>query len=163
MLSILKDRRLIIIGIAIITIVGLALLLIPKGDDNKPKVSKVPQGETVVPTNTPAPGASSLSGGSVQSAITPPTTEQLSDTIQSSKDYLTGPNGQPTFGIISVKNPLPGWYVVTVRVQNAGEPGKVILQQTDNPNNPLTVVSGPATSFPPEYVSIPDAVRSALK
>jgi hypothetical protein len=52
--------------------------------------------------------------------------------------------------------------VAFVKVDGAGETGKVILRQDDPPNGPLTVVAGPGTAFPPEYVSLPGAVRKAL-
>lgn len=170
-----NKRRLIAITsiIVVIAVVGWIVFSIisAKKGENSPIKSFVPMGHTVVPSTQPKTSASGsgssnpssvnnpLSLGSTQSA---PTITQLASTVQASVSFLTDSNGNSNFGIVSTKEPIPGWFIVKIRISGAGEINTVVLQQTGNPNNPLTVVAGPGTSFPPEYVSLPDAVRKAL-
>ena len=90
-----------------------------------------------------------------------PPQREIEQVIQQNAPYLSDANGQPKFHTTKVVEPLAGWYVVTIQM-GGGEPNKVVLRQTGGPDSPLTFVVGPGTSFPPEYVTLPDAVRSAL-
>lgn len=177
-----SKKRIIIIGAAIVMIMlVIAIVIMVNQPSNAPVVSKVPEGETVNPSDNGSTsnsgnnngnanggnngssssntgnGSSSNGGGSQAT----PTNAQLSEVIQQSASYLTNSNGQATFGITKVVSPLAGWYVASIDIAGGGQPMKVILLQTNNPNNPLTVVAGPGTAFPPDVVTLPDAVRRA--
>jgi hypothetical protein len=91
-----------------------------------------------------------------------PSNDQVLQAVQQSQPAYFDSSGRSKIHIVKVVEPQPGWYVASVKVDGAGETGKVILRQQDPPNGPLTVVAGPGTSFPPQYVSVPDAVRKAL-
>lgn len=166
----MNRKKLIIIGVAIFILVAsiAAYFLLQKqvSDNNQPTKSFVKQGETVNPNDSNGQPSGlgtqpSTSDGSDLSNAAPPTTQDYYDVILKANPYLADTNGQPSFGITKVVNPLPGWFVVTLK-KSGIEPAKVILQQTNNPANPLTIVAGPGTSFPPQDVSLPDAVRRAL-
>lgn len=169
----MNRKRFIIIAIVIVILLGVAVyFLLPKHSNetkntggNKPTKTFVPQGETITPEKSSgqAPGSNILNGsGTTQNTpITPPKTQQFYEAIVQSDGVAPDSDGKVRFGITSVKQPLPGWFIVTI-VKTGVEPNKVIFQQTNNPDNPLTIVAGPGTSFPPEFVSLPDAVRKAL-
>lgn len=167
------DRKRLIIIIATVLLLGLiatVIVLVNMEDSNEPVKTTVPQGEVVQPNNgnqngtgngSEQPGSTDGDGSdSSQSGSKPVTNAELSVTVQKSASYLSKSNGQPAFSIVKVAKPLPGWYVITIVVN--GQRGKVILKQTNDPNNPLTVVAGPGTYFPPEDFSFPDEVRKAL-
>lgn len=172
----LSRRNRILIALAVIVvIIGIVIFaLLPNKDsrgDTSVTTTHVPQGDTVTPnSNGPLNGQ----GGSNQNGqpgsgdntsqgdtSTTPTNEQFSELILKTDGIAPGPDGQVHFGITGIKNPIPGWYIVTISVAGTG-PSKVIFQQTGVAGYPLTVVAGPGTSFPPEVIHIPDAVRSAL-
>ena len=177
-----SKKRLVIIGVALVAIVLVIIaIVLANQQNNAPVESKVPEGETVNPTDASSGGSGSNSGdggttnnsnggtssnnnggtsSSNNSATTAPTTAELSEVIQRSASYLTDSAGQPTFGIVKTISPLAGWYVVSITIPQS-QPMKVILLQTNDPNNPLTVVAGPGTSFPADVVSLPEAVRKA--
>jgi hypothetical protein len=129
---------------------------------NQPQESVVKQGETVNPTEKGDANNPAKAGGGA--TPTPaPTTEELTGTIQKSAPYLTdSSNGAPTFGIVKTEKPLDGWFIETILVKGSPQRYKIILKQTTNPNNPLTVVIGPGTYFPRQDVSLPEEVWKAL-
>ncbi|HUO61890.1 MAG TPA: hypothetical protein VMT96_00355 [Candidatus Bathyarchaeia archaeon] len=157
------NRKALIILAIIAVVIGFGIYLLAGNHQTKqgePDRSHVNQGETVNPKSgqgtvpqlpVTAPGP----------AATPPT-EEIINTAVKAKPYLQDANGHLTFGIVKITEPLPGWYVAKVRVQGAGELGDIILRETGVQSSPLTLVAGPATSFPPEYISLPDAIRKAL-
>ncbi len=177
-----SKKRLIIIGAALVAIVLIIIaIVLANQPSNAPVESKVPEGETVNPSDASTGGSGSSSGnGGVSNnnngesssnnnggtssngstATAAPTTAELSEVIQRSASYLTDAAGQPTFGIVKTISPLAGWYVVSITIPQS-QPMKVILLQTNDPNNPLTVVAGPGTSFPADVVSLPETVRKA--
>ncbi|MDB5183741.1 MAG: hypothetical protein JWO07_422 [Candidatus Saccharibacteria bacterium] len=162
-------KRLIIIGaigIAIlVAIIGYFLLQKTAGQKfDTPTKSVVKQGETVVPNSSAGAQSTTNSGANSSQATVaqaPPTTQDYYNAILQTNGVAADADGQVRFGITDIKEPLPGWFVVTV-TKTGTEPNKVIFQQTGNANSPLTVVAGPGTDFPPQYISLPDAVRKAL-
>lgn len=91
-----------------------------------------------------------------------PSDEQILRAVQQSQPTYFDSDGHSKLHIVKVVQPQPGWYVAAVKVDEAGETGKIILRQQDPPSGPLSLVAGPGTAFPPEHVSLPDAVRKAL-
>ena len=179
---IFSKKRLIIIGVALVVVIlAIVAIALANQPNNIPVESKVPEGETVNPSDMNSGGGSSSSGNNGSSSngnggsssnngngtssnggstAAKPTTAELSEVIQRSASYLTDAAGQPTFGIVKTASPLAGWYVVSISIPQ-GQPMKVILLQTNDPNNPLTVVAGPGTAFPADVVSLPEVVRKA--
>ncbi|USN96571.1 MAG: hypothetical protein H6797_05950 [Candidatus Nomurabacteria bacterium] len=155
----MKKRIIIVAVVLILGAMGIYFFILhnkQSSEENTPTKTTVPIGETVTPNKTPD-GTPTKTPAS----IPPPTTQQLYDVITQNDAVPIKENGQPDFGITNVKQPLSGWFIVTIR-KNGLEPAKVILKQTGNSSSPLTVVAGPGTSFPPSDVSLPDAVRRAL-
>jgi|GEM_PF-4657156 len=154
-LIIINRRKVIIVLIAFLIIIGIVAILMPKekGGGVSITTTHIPKGAVVTPSSSSASQATT-------SAI--PTNQQFHDLIVNSNSITPDSNGQLYFGIINVKNPLPGWYVVTISVTGGVDTSKVIFRQTGITGNPLTIVAGPGTDFPPEYISLPDAVRNAL-
>lgn len=159
----MKKRALIIFAIVVIVVAAGAYYFVLQQNrqdtpNGTPTKTTVPLGETVVPNKKPD---NSTQKTPTPTPLPPPTTQQLYNIIIQNDAVPMKANGQPDFGITNVKQPLPGWFVVTIQ-KNGLEPAKIILKQTGNSSSPLTVVAGPGTSFPKNDVSIPDAVRRAL-
>ncbi|MFZ0831643.1 MAG: hypothetical protein WAM92_00895 [Mycobacterium sp.] len=92
-----------------------------------------------------------------------PSDQQIEQALRPGNAFLFADDGRARFHVTKVIEAQPGWYVVTIELDDVEtEPGKVILRQYTSPDGPLTVVAGPGTSFPPDSVSLPDAVREAL-
>lgn len=93
-----------------------------------------------------------------------PSEQQIQQALKPGHAYLFTSDGRPRFHVTKVIEAQPGWYVATIKLEDVQtEPGKVILRQANPPDGPLTVFAGPGTSFPPEYISLPNAVRKALQ
>lgn len=168
----LSGKWLLIIPVVIIVILALILtpVIMKAIESTQPPKTGVNPSETVTVDNRgvevePQPTDSSSPSASPSTKPTPlpsPTTADFINSVQKSARYLSDSNNQPKFGILRVQEPLDGWYVVTIRVTGAGQTGKVILRQTANPDNPLTVVAGPGTAFPRDQVYLPEKVRDIL-
>lgn len=151
---------------AVILAIGIAVAL-PRRPP-APMKTKVEPGQTItkdqISQNSQQTGSHASSqnpdhdGGSAQSM---PTNQQFYDAIARTGRIASDTQEPTQFGIADAKQPLPGWFVVTITNSDVGR-AFVIFRQTDDPNNPLTIVAGPGTSFSPEYVSLPDAVRKVL-
>lgn len=169
----MNKKRIIIITIIIASVCAVVYFLFVKqsnqevGIDSRPTKTVVPLGETVTPSKNSNSsqgsnnGSTSQNSNNAQNTTTPPTTQQFYTTIAQSGGIAPDADGQIRFGVTGVKQPLPGWFIVTIQ-KGSSEPNKVILQQTGNSSSPLHIVAGPGTSFPTTSVNIPDAVRKAL-
>jgi len=163
-----SNRRKLILVALVVGVVSVALIIIflPKNNaDNTVTKTQVPQGTVVTPNNSSSNGQgtsnNSNQGNQSGGNTTTPTNQQFYDLITQTNSIAPGSDGQVHFGITGVKNPLPGWYIVTISVAGT-ESNKVIFQETGVANSPLTIVAGPGTDFPPEIIHIPDVVRNAL-
>lgn len=163
-------RKFILIAIIVVVIIISAVIFIflPRSNrDDTVTKTQVPHGDVTTPnssssdTNSSNHSQDGQSGSSQNSSSTPPTNQQFYDLILQTNGIAPDTSGQINFGITGVKNPLPGWYIVTISVAGT-QPSKVIFQETGIADTPLTIVAGPGTDFPPAVIHIPDAVRSAL-
>ncbi len=165
-------KRVVLIAVAFIIaiVVGIVMIFLPK-DNNEPTKTTVEPGETITEqqieernqnnnSNSGGTGSSGSGQGTGSTAQPKPTKDEFYDIIVKSGSVAPNSKGQVSFGILRVQNPTPGWYIVTIRSGNL-EPAKVIFHQTNDPNNPLTIVAGPGTYFP-DSLPIPSAVRRAL-
>jgi cytoskeletal protein RodZ len=165
-------KRIILIAtailIVILTIISI-VILINRKDSNTPTTTKVEPGQTITQQQIEQDnldGSSSQSNSGTTSpspSATPqatPTSDDFYNVIAKSNSVATDGNGQASFGITNTQNPIPGWYIVTIK-SGSLEPAKVILHQTNDSTNPLAIIAGPGTYFP-DSIALPDAVRKAL-
>lgn len=152
-------RRVIIIALILITIIGAVFLLVPK-NDNTPVKTQVQPGETITSEQVDQVNQNNANTQPSTNPQAAPTQDNFYSLITQSKGVAADANGHVSFGILKTQNPLPGWYIVTIKSGNL-EPAKVIFHQTNDANNPLAIVAGPGTYFP-DSISLPDAVRKAL-
>lgn len=88
--------------------------------------------------------------------------EDIQTVIAKENPNLVDTSGQPNFTILKVIRPQEGWYIATVQPNDkSAENAKVIFKDAGGENG-LTIVAGPGTYFPPEFVKLPPAVRKAL-
>jgi len=157
--------------IAIVIVVVAILIMIPHGkkstqtgnSSDNPTVSKVEPGQTITKDQIERENLNNKDSSSGTTGTTPqkaPTKDEFYNQILQSNGVAAGANGRVSFGIIKVRSPMTGWYIVTIKSGNL-EPANVIFQQTNDKNNPLTIVAGPGTYFP-DSIALPDAVRKAL-
>jgi hypothetical protein len=99
---------------------------------------------------------------SASCAANVPSGAQILHAVQQKSPGYFDSRGYSKIHIINVTEPQRDWFIASIHVDGAGETGKIILHQDNPPNGPLTVVAVPGTSFPLEYVSLPDAVRKGL-
>ena len=152
-----SNRKLAIIGLlAVIVIIVIAVIIFMPKNNSEPTVSKIQPGETITSDQIKQENQNKNSVSN-PSQPAPSSTDFYNQIAQSNK---VAPG--ISFGVVNTVSPLPGWYVVTIKANGVGN-AKVIFQQTSNPNNPLTIIAGPGTNFPPDTISLPDAVRKALK
>lgn len=152
-------RRVIIIALVLITIIGAVFLLVPK-NDNTPVKTQVQPGETITSEQVDQVNQNNTNTQPSTNPQAAPTQDNFYSLITQSKGVAPDASGHVSFGILKTQNPLTGWYIVTIKSGNL-EPAKVIFHQTNDPNNPLAIVAGPGTYFP-DSISLPTAVRKAL-
>ena len=88
--------------------------------------------------------------------------DDMTTVITKANPTLIDSSGQANFTILRVIRPQEGWYVATVQPNDkSAENAKVIFKDAGGENG-LTIIAGPGTYFPPEYVKLPTAVRKAL-
>ena len=163
----INRKKLILIalaGIVLVIAIIAAIVGLSSHKSNAPTKSTVQPGQTITQQQIEQ-GAVDNNGtqaGSGTATSTPSTTPPPAPTTTDFYNLITNANTAPSsFGIIKTQNPLVGWYVVTIKSGNL-EPAQVIFKQTNDPNNPLTIVAGPGTYFPPDTISLPDAVRKVV-
>ncbi len=169
-------KRILLITLSIVVVLVVIIVTIVVLNNNKksnePTKTKVETGETISAeeikrrkqnqnnNSNSEPGTTNSnqnSGGATKAA---PTQDNFYDLIVQSNSVAPDSSGQVSFGILNTQNPMAGWYIVTIRSGNL-EPAKVVFHQTNDPNNPLTIVAGPGTYFP-DSIPLPSAVRQAL-
>jgi hypothetical protein len=76
----------------------------------------------------------------------------LSATARALPDYSE--NGKPTFEIVSYKNPIPRWYVVTIKMigDTTNNYAKVLLYDSTETKD-LSLMLGPGTAFNQEELA----------
>lgn len=158
----LFSRKNILIVLVLVTIMVAVVVVFAikrAADNTSPVETKVVPGKTISSAQIDQQDKQTDTTTAVQQPA--PSNDTFYNAIVQSGGIAPDSQGHVSFGIVSTKNPQPGWYIVTIRSGNLS-PAEVIFKQTNDPNNPLTIVAGPGTSFPPEYVSLPDEVRKAL-
>ena len=165
-----RFKKISVIAIAVVAVIRIAIAVVDIASPHPTPATttKVEPGQTItkaqIEQNNQQPGNNSgpqSTGSDSNGAHSEPTTAQFYDAIARANRIAPDAQGHTQFGISETRQPLPGWFVVTITNSDVGR-AYVIFRQTDDPNNPLTIAAGPGTSFPPEYVSLPDAVRKVL-
>ncbi len=102
-------------------------------------------------------------GGAASCSSARPSDAAVLEALKPKNPDLFRSDGQPRFRITKRVEAQPGWYVVWIKLLDVEtETNEVVLREHDPPDGHLNLVVGPGTSFPPEYVSLPPAVRKVL-
>jgi len=148
-----KTRTIIIVGciVTFLVIPAVTALILSR-------LYQKPQDQTQQAKTNPTQNSPTLpkrSNDELTSAITNKNPDLVSD-------------GKPTFTLVNASNPLPGWYVVTIRDLSdvdGTNPAKLLIQDTGNNETGLNVLLGPGTAFPAEVtdpLGIPGPVVKEL-
>lgn len=144
----------IIAGLVVLGLVVVASTFLTKEGEDKGS-GEIPTQEMTnsqTPDNTNTPSS--------QEVPVEVANKKISDTIIKKTPALALKDGTPTFTIIKYKEPLPGWYIATIRNNNtATEDARVILRGSMTGN--LTIFAGPGTYFD-NINDLPIEVKEAI-
>lgn len=166
MISVKNKIIAIIIAVTIVVFAIIGLVIINKGRDTTPIKTQLNTNNGLITAEQinesdlynkeTSPENSRPSSNTTNNQPGPPSTSQVTTMIESS-----GAMKGNSYGIVSTKNPLPGWWVITIKSNQTGS-STVILKETGNPSSPYAIFAGPGTYFPPETIKLPQEVRDSL-
>lgn len=149
----LKNKIIIIlIGLSLLGVTGL-LIYTALGQSKEPTSGEITVHERSDPEKS---NLDTLENDAIAPEVA---NKKISDAIIKKTPALAS-NGIPNFTIIKYKEPLPGWYIATVRNNSTTtEDARVILKGSISGN--LTVFAGPGTYFD-NVNNLPIEVKEAI-
>jgi hypothetical protein len=153
----LSHRRPFIIGVVgIVLVVAVTVYILHSRAGVGVTESYIQQGKTVI-----ASASNQTSQPSPQ--VSTPSTQQFYDMLVKSNTLIDESGEQAQFGVVSVTQPLSGWFIVTIAEEGEGSQiSKAIFYQKDDTTSSLSLFAPPSISFPPEKYNLPNIVRKAL-
>lgn len=122
-------------------------------------IEKIGDSSSSSPDNQDSKTDDSSTDTPIESGTLPSNESITAAIIKQNPNLVNSQTNIPGFTIVNSKEPLPGWYVVTLYNNDVTTSNAVVVMQ--NVNNNLVIVAGPGTGLTTDK-NLPQEVREAL-